>query len=275
MIGTHRGPKGGRNRTGDRPAQVVVGISVAAGKLRAGEPENFLDLGGSPSLRQQVPGAPQIHNAPVGLRIAFADAPSLDTTPIDLRGCRGGDAEWGRILILRCRVGAGRHVWRRRRQGSGRVKQVRCSRGQAKLGVDDLHPGGVTARCASRGLLIGEAGESSQVTPVGAGAIASIGQRQQLACGGRHGRFQGGLLVNQTDQVQLVGHRRELPANGPQGNEESAVYHDRDFALGPNRRTMNFQRRATRVLTVCLSPGGNLTQVRCVCRFRHARTVSR
>ena len=145
MIGTHRGARGGGNRTGDCPAQVVAGIAVAAGKLWAGEPENFLDLGGSPSLRQQVPGDPQIHNAPVGLRIAFADAPSLDTTPIDLRGCRGGDAEWGRIL--RCRVGAGYDFWRRRRQGSGRLKQVRSSGRQAKLGVDDLHPGGVAAKC--------------------------------------------------------------------------------------------------------------------------------
>ena len=122
MIRTHRGAREGENSAGDRPAQVVAGIPVAAGKLWAGEPENLLDLGGRPSLRQQVSGDPQIHDAPVGLSIALADAPSFHTTPIDLGGYRGGDAEWG--LILECRVGAGCQVWMRRRQRSGRVQRV-------------------------------------------------------------------------------------------------------------------------------------------------------
>src|SRR5437016_3113787 len=63
-------------------------------------------------------------------------------------------------------------------------------------------------------------------------------------------------MVNQTNQVQLVGHGGELSADGMQGEKETAVVHDRNFAVETNRRTMNFQRTANCVLTVCLSPGG-------------------
>jgi hypothetical protein len=65
-----------------------------------------------------------------------------------------------------------------------------------------------------------------------------------------------GLMVNQTDQVQLAGHGGELFPNGLQGEKETAVVHDRNFAVETNRRTMNFQRTANCVLTVCLSSGG-------------------
>src|SRR5207247_3747657 len=64
-----------------------------------------------------------------------------------------------------------------------------------------------------------------------------------------------GLMMNQTDQVQLVGHGGELSANGLQGEKETAVVHNRNSAVETNRRTMNFQRTANCVLTVCLSPG--------------------
>ena len=186
MIRTHRAPRAGENRARDGAPQVVVGVAVAARKMWAGEPENLSNPGGSPSLRQQVSGDPPIHDAPVWLSKAFADVPSLHTIPIDVASHRCGDDGWGGIL--RCRVGAGGSI---RRRGPGRVQQCLGSRCQANLGVYDLHPGGVTAQCTARGFLVGEAGEPSEVTPVGAGLIASIGQRQQLAGSGRHRWFQG------------------------------------------------------------------------------------
>jgi hypothetical protein len=54
MIGTHRAGRERESRTGDGAAQVVVGVAVTAGKVRAGEAENFVHLGGSPTLPQQV-----------------------------------------------------------------------------------------------------------------------------------------------------------------------------------------------------------------------------
>jgi hypothetical protein len=213
--------------------------------------------------------------------------------------------------------------------------------------MDELHAGRVAGGCAPRRLLIGEPGEPSQVTPVGAGWIAAIGARQLPAGSGSQGRLQrrgaemdpslemagtgldddtrmmpvgahglhyGRLgvievdenvagvvvagvgvkvdvaavavaasqesddcwsrqlisrpesfaghcpsspVVNQADLVQLVGHRRELPANGPPGEKKSVVFHDCNLAIETNRRTMDFQRTANSVLTVCLTPGAH------------------
>jgi hypothetical protein len=47
-----------------------------------------------------------------------------------------------------------------------------------------------------------------------------------------------------------------LSANGLPGEKETAAFHGRNFAVGTNRRTMNVQRTANSVLTVCLSRGG-------------------
>ena len=76
MSSTHRGPGMGKSSAGNGAAQVVVGVAVAAGKLRAGEPENLVDLGGSPTLPQQVPRDPPIDDAPIGLRETVADVPA-------------------------------------------------------------------------------------------------------------------------------------------------------------------------------------------------------
>jgi ribosomal protein L32 len=51
-----------------------------------------------------------------------------------------------------------------------------------------------------------------------------------------------------------VGHRRELATDGMPSQKESTV-HDRNFAIETTRRTMNFQRTANSVLTVCLTSG--------------------
>ena len=128
MICTHRAPRVGESGAGDGAAQVVVGVAVVAGKLWAGEPQNPLRLGGSPSLREQVPGDPQIDDAPVGLRKAFADVPSLHTALIDLGGDRHGDTDWG--STLQARVGVGGQSRRRRHQCSGRQQQCLGSRRQ-------------------------------------------------------------------------------------------------------------------------------------------------
>src|ERR1035438_7564390 len=220
------------------------------------------------------------------------------------------------------------------------------ARRQTRVGVDELYPRSVPIRRPASGFLIGEAGEPSQVTPVGAGQVASIDMRQVPACGSGQHRFQGRgaeanpslqmagaglqqharvmsvgthelydcgirtiqvnqnvacvvsasvgldvhvaslavanaqkpdggcthhlrrrpkpfsweltacLLVNQSDQIQLVGHRRELSPDRLPRQKEPEVVHDRNFAIEATRRTMNFQRTANSVLTVCLTSGG-------------------
>src|ERR1700730_12413130 len=66
------------------------------------------------------------------------------------------------------------------------------------------------------------------------------------------------LVVNQANQIQLVRHRRELATDGMPSQKKSTV-HDRNFAIETTRRTMNFQRTANSVLTVCLTSVGRFT----------------
>ena len=107
----------------------------------------------------------------------------------------------------------------------------------------------------------GVAGTVLPAPAVGADAEGRHFQSRSAERPGRKARLPG-RMVNQTDQVQLVGHGGELPANGLQSEKETAVVHDRNFAIETNRRTMNFQRAAECVLTGCLSGGGRFTQLR-------------
>jgi len=66
----------------------------------------------------------------------------------------------------------------------------------------------------------------------------------------------GGCRMNEADQVQLVGHGRQLPADGLQSDEKSVIDHGNQCAAEAARRTMNMQRTVKSVLTVCLTSGG-------------------
>ena len=352
MIVAHSAPGEGKSGVCDGAPQVVIGIAMPARKMRAGEPEDGFDVRGELALREQVPGDPQIHDAPVRLRKAFENVPTLHTVPVD----RGRLFRAGRARLCGCRVDTesrGRMPQWLSRLPDG-PQQPLGARRQTHTGVDEFHPRSVTFRCASCGLLIGEPGELSQVTPVGADQIASIQARQVLAGSGRQRRCQrssaeadpslqmtgaglqhytrvmpigvhglddhrigtiqidqniacvlasgigldvhvtslavadaqkpdGGrtcqlgrrpktfagkratcLVVNQTDQIQLVGHRRKLAMDGLPGQKESTVVHDRNFAIEATRRTMNSQRTSNSVLTVCLTSGGRFTKSRIV-----------
>ena len=335
MMRAHSAPWGGKRGACDRASQVVIGITVAAGKMRTGEAQDGLNLHSGLALREQVSGDPKIYDAPIRLRKAFPNMPSLHTAPVDRDGLRG--AGWARVC--------GGPVDRQRR---GRwlyglldgLQQRRAARGQTRTGVDESHPRGVAVGCAACGFLIGEPSEPSQVTPVGAGPIAtvevcqvsagrgcqgrlqrrgteanpslqmagaglyhhtgvmSVGAHevhrcrigtiqidQNIACvlvsgvgvnvhvaplavanaqkpdcsgmkqlGCRPKSFSGKrttcLVVNQTNQIQFVGHRREMASDGLPGQKKSAVVHDRNCAIEATRRTMNPQRTANSVLTV-------------------------
>ncbi|HZP24707.1 MAG TPA: hypothetical protein VFB04_14765, partial [Terriglobales bacterium] len=59
-----------------------------------------------------------------------------------------------------------------------------------------------------------------------------------------------------------------------QGEKETVVFHDRNIAVGTDRRTMNFQGTANSVLIVCLSRGGRRKQILYL-RFRNTGQVYR
>jgi hypothetical protein len=213
---TQHAPRGGKSSPREGAAQVVVWTMVTAGEMRAGEPENGLDAGRRRSLRQQVAGDPQIDDAPIGLRKAVGDPPALHTTTVDGAGLRGRDV-WNENLVAGNRgVGMGP-----RSHGSlGRLQQGVGLWRQPRTGVQQSDPGSMAGRSAPRGLLIGEAGESSQVAPVSARRIAAIGMRQPLARSGRHRRFQRtGTETNPGLKVAGAGlqnHTGSMPM-GPHG----------------------------------------------------------
>jgi hypothetical protein len=85
-----------------------------------------------------------------------------------------------------------RDTWRRSQGRGVRLEQGLGARSDAGTGVQDGHPRRVAAGCAARGLLVGEARQSSEVTPVGARQVAAIGARQMPGDSRGQSRFQRG-----------------------------------------------------------------------------------
>ena len=344
MMRSHSAPWRGKRCACDGASQVLIGITVAAGKLRTGEAQDGLNLNSGLALREQVSGDPKIYDAPIRLRKALPNMPSLHTAPVERDGLRG--AGWSRICggpVDRER--RGRRLYRL----PDGLQQRLAARRQTHTGVDEPHPRGGAAGCASCGFLIGESSEPSQVAPVGAGPIAAVEVCQVSAGRGRHGRLQrrgaeanpslqmagaglchhtgvmpigahevyGGRIgtiqidqniagvlvtgvgvnvnvaplavasaqkadgsgahqlgccpqsfsgkraasqvVNQTDQIQFVRHRREMATDSLPSQKKSTVVHECNCAIEATRRTMNPQRTANSVLTVCLTLGGRFS----------------
>ncbi len=172
-------------------SQIVLRIAVVAGKMRTSQTENSFHLGGRYVDGQQFSREPQIDDAPVGLGKALPNVPALHPALIDSDGSLGSNrGPWvayaGGVVGSnpRCRHRLPCHQLRGRRQ------QVLGGARQNRTGFDNLYPRSVTADRTSRELLVGEAGQSSQVTPVGAGQVAAIAVSQLFAYGRRQGRFQ-------------------------------------------------------------------------------------
>ena len=181
----HSAPWGGKRGACDGAAQVVLGIAMAAGKMRTGEAQDGLDLNRGPALREQMSGDPEIYDAPIWLRKAFANVPSLHTPLIDRDGLCG--VGWVRIWGGPVDGEQRGREWYRLSDG---FQQRLGARRQTCTGVDESHPRGIAVECASCGLLIGESRKTAQVTPVGAGPIATVEMRQVPAGCRRHGRLQ-------------------------------------------------------------------------------------
>jgi hypothetical protein len=63
--------------------------------------------------------------------------------------------------------------------------------------------------------------------------------------------------VNQTDEVEIIRHTRQLAADSLQGEKESAVEHGSKNELEAPCLKITFQRLVSSVLTDCLSSGDN------------------
>lgn len=149
MMRSHSAPWGGKRCACDGASQVIIGIAVAAGKMRTGEAQDGLNLNSGLALREQVSGDPKIYDAPIRLRKALPNMPSLHTAPVDRDGLPG--AGWSRICggpIDRER--RGRQLYRL----PDGLQQRLAARRQTRPGVDESHPRGVTVGCASCGFLI-------------------------------------------------------------------------------------------------------------------------
>ncbi len=324
--------------TREGAAEIVFGLRVAARKTRTAGAQNGRDLWSGHSTAQQFLGDPFIDNAPIRLGEAFDNPQTVQPFGIDV-SLPGGRHRVGvrdrRVCPLR---------WARP-TALGGVEQSGSLRYQASMSLQHLDPRSVTVCVAPLRLLVGEAGQASQMTPIGAGQIAAVALGQLLPDQGGHGRFHrcgadvhpdlkmagtglehdtgretvgphgidhlgaaviqvhqdiagiavlgvglhvhvaafavahaqepqcggmgelgrgpqalsressSGLIVNQTDQVELVRHGCDLAAHGPQGQIESTIEHGPNSGIEGTRRTMKSQRTANSGLTGCLSLG--------------------
>ena len=208
----------------ERPAQVIVGVSVAAWKARTAESKDGLELVGGHTAAQQFFGDPQVGNAPIGLGETLGDAQPVQPTGIDADGPRRGE---GRGLAFGVGARRGQAVERLGREPAlGCLHQRGALTGQARLGMEEFHPRTVAAELAPGGLLIGEPSQSSQMAPICAGQVSPIGTGQLFAHLGGDGGFQRGFTDAQPG-LEMAGAGVEQDAGlmpvGAQGGKDLRV----------------------------------------------------
>jgi hypothetical protein len=181
----------------NRAAQVVIRVSVAARKMRAGQPENVLNMFCQHTLRQQLPGDPQINDAPVGLSKSFADAPSLRPALVNLLGLGRIHAEWGSLGSWGGAVGVKGDSAATAPLGTcwpwhdhGRLQQGLATTSQTSTCLHDFYPRSIAIPSAPLGLLVGKPRQPSQMTPIGAGRVSSVETGQMFSDRVSHGGLQ-------------------------------------------------------------------------------------
>ena len=175
-------------RTGQGAAQIVFRITMVAGKIGTAQAQNFPDLIWRGVLDEQFSGQPEIDRAPIRLREALQNAPTLNPTLIHNRSAFRRDAAG--------RCGNGRSYRQPRSLGVGCKRQLSGSEhflgggGQDWLRMDDVDRRCETGELASRWLEVAEAGQTAQVAPIGAGPVAVVALSQKPAQTGGQWRLQ-------------------------------------------------------------------------------------
>jgi len=207
----------------DGTAQVIFGVGVTARKAGRSESKHGLDLVGRYTTAQQLLGDPQVGDAPIGRRETLGNAQPVQPTGIDVEGCGRCEGAGSARGVAWCREG-------RTSCGEEALSGLQQRGGlgsQAGLGVQESDPGSVTAEQAACGFLIGEPGEPSQMTALGAGAICAIQISQVSGDEGSQGRLERGR-TDTNPGLQMAGagaqHGTRLMPIGTHGVD--------DFVLG-------------------------------------------
>src|SRR5215831_9383452 len=169
--------------------QVIPGISVRAGKTRAAATKQICHAIHGCSSSQQLFSDPLVGDAPIGARESLWNPQPLQPSLVNGGGLRRGVGRRDHPL-----AGA----WSGSGDGAGSAAYL-LFRGfyqhspaarQARLSVQEPHPGSVPIALAPEGFLVGEPRQPPQMAPVGATQIASIDVGQLSGDGCGRGRLQ-------------------------------------------------------------------------------------
>src|SRR2546426_7481314 len=107
--GSHRSTPGGKGGACHSAMQIVVGVAMTTGELRTAKLENGFHLRGGDTLRQKMPGNPQVYNAPVRRTETLGNPPSVQTIAVDRDGLcgrrRGQTAQPARMRCIFWKTG--------------------------------------------------------------------------------------------------------------------------------------------------------------------------
>ena len=186
-----RAHSAGSSRPFQGASQIVLRVAMMTREIWASQAEDSLHLSWRYVHGEQFSSQPQIDDAPVKLGKAFLNMPTLHPGSIYPRRCV---RRQGALLAdMQARID------RRRRRGGGwlgdglqgRMQQIVGSTSQDGTSFDDFDPRSRTRGSTAFEFLIGKACQSSQMTPVGASQVASVGVSQLFTNQGGERRFQG------------------------------------------------------------------------------------
>ena len=160
---------------------------MTAGKARAAESQDRLDLLDRDTAAPQTLCDPQIGNAPIRGRKTLANLQAMQPAGIDAAGAGGSErtvagSAWGKRHTDR-RASRWKAKW-------GALEQRGGPGGQVRPRVPQDGPRRVTVGLAACGLLVGESSQSSTMAPVRAGRVCAVLGRPLSGHGGSYGGFQ-------------------------------------------------------------------------------------
>lgn len=189
MSRTHRA-ENRKSRSCQSASQIVVGIAMMARETWTAQAKDCFHLSWGYVQGKQFSSEPQIDDAPVHVRETILNMPTLH--PAAINPC-GSLHRHRRFLVdPQSRIDPMRGRWGMLCDDlHGRTEQILGGAGQDGTSFDDSDPRRRTEGGTALELLIGEARQSSQVAPVGAGQVAPVGVRQMFTDDRGYGRRHG------------------------------------------------------------------------------------